>query len=234
MGMSNINTASAHEAVHAAQMNSAASNVFHMSALPPLVPPGNSLGECIDFAFSDQFRKYINSSAVTPPLITIGNVNTYLSSCVCKIYNESFPSLKDISSHVARNSNSNPLRLPSYYNINSVAKLSPIFQNISYYFFKGFIPFAENEPRNNSTVHLDFGINFRQEFANTFIALELSHDFAKGSNPAANKLGAIISCCGTRVGWANADTRMINLVKNLCIQHFKKMGVKVYVNYELI
>lgn len=230
MEMFSLSATSANGVTHVAQMNHAAANTFLM----PVIPPGNSLAECVNFAFSDQFRKYINSSTATPPIKTIGNVNNYLSSCVCKIYNETFPSLKDIPSYTAKYTPPNPPRPPNYYNVYSLAKLPPIFQNISNYFFKVDIPYRENEP---DRLGIGFGTDYRINFlglANTVISFELHHYYANKTIPARNLFAASIWCSKQRGGNAAADARVVAFVKDICVKYFKNMGAKVYVNYELI
>ncbi|HEV8052513.1 MAG TPA: hypothetical protein VGP47_08460 [Parachlamydiaceae bacterium] len=228
MGIFSVNAVSAYGAAHIAHVNPMAAYAFQM----PIIPPGNSLGECVDFVFSDKFRKYINASTVAPPLTTVGNINEYLSSCVCKIYNETFPPLKDIPSHVLKNIPINPIAPPQFKSVYSITNIPPIFQNISNYFFKVFIPYAENKPREPGVLGTgkNYGINFLQKFANTLIGIDLAHYYAQGSTPATNTLDASIYCSGDRVGSAAADIRAVDFVKDLCINYFKKMGASVYVN----
>lgn len=236
MEMSTFNAASANGAAHLAQMNSAGAHAFQMAATQTLVPPGNTIGECTNFVFSEGFRKFINVSRDAPPLTIVKNVNDYMSSCVCKVYNETFPTLKDKPSNVFKYADPYPPSPPKYSDVYSVVEIQPIVQNISYFFFKSFIPWAEKEHRDNNTMGRStiFGINFLRDVANTLIGFDLSHDYAKGSDPAVNILDAHVRCSGMQIGWANADPRMVDLIKNLCIQHFKKMGVKVYLNDKII
>lgn len=230
MEMSSLSAASAYGASHIAQLNPAAPHALLM----PDIPPGNSLAECVNFAFSDQFGKYINSSTATPPITTIGNINDYLSSCVCKIYNETFPSLKDIPSYTAKYTPPNPPRPPSNYNVYSLPKIPPIFQNISNFLFKVYIPYRENEPnRQGIGFPAEYRINFLGS-AKTVIEFELDHYYANGTIPARNTFGASIWCSKQRGGDFAADVRVVAFVKDISIKYFKNMGAKVYVNGELI
>lgn len=231
MEISNLNAVSVNGAAHIAEMNHAAANTF----LLPAIPPGNSLAECVNFAFSGQFRKYINASTATPPLTTVGNINDYLSSCVCKIYNETFPSLKDIPSYVTKYTPLPPPEQPHYFSVYASAKIPPIFQNISNYYFKVYVPYRTNEPdRRGIGFDIHFGINFFKEFANTLIGLTLDHRYANGTTPATNRLSARVWCSGDQVDGGNADIRVVAFVKDLCIKYFKNMGVKTYINGELV
>lgn len=229
MEMFSLSAASVHGTSNFAQINQGVHDF-----LIPSVPPGNSLEECVNFAFSGQFRKYINASTPTPPLTTLGNINDYLASCVCKIYNETFPSLKDIPSYV-KNTPANPPEPPDNYNIYSIAKLPPILQRISNFFFKVYIPYKDNEPgREGSGFIANYQINLSKESANTRIRLELYHQFAHDTFPATNRLSSSIWCSASGIGQADADKRVVAFVKDLHIKYFKNMGAKVYVNGELI
>lgn len=212
------------------QLDNTVSSSFKRNLETTFTPPGRSLGECVDFVFSPEFRKFINASNELPPATVLGEIADYLSACVCKVYNAIYPSSlnEDIPS--------NSTRPPLGSKIHSVTEIPPIFRNISSYFFKVFIPDAEKEERDPlaSGKGQRYSITLELEHAYTSVILELGHFYANGSIDAKNILYMSVSCKNWLFYNDKADNLVIDLVTNLGINYFKKMGAEVYVNDKLV
>lgn len=214
----------------------------HASTMPfqaTVTPPGRSLGECVDFVFSPDFRKFINASNQVPPETVVGEIGDYLSACVCKVYNVTTPYMKQFFNYSQQlirtvyDTLSAPPKPPEESYIYSIDEIPPIFQNVSTYFFKVFIPYAEMQMRVPGDLGLGerYTIWYKLKLATTIVNLDVTHYYAHESTPAKNVLSADVFCRkGSFGGDVRADSRVVDLVKELSINYFKKMGVKVYVN----